>query len=55
MCAKFQVIRTRFDRFFDRKRILRILEFLGLNPWLIQGFDVVLGVLRIGTSLGSSL
>ena len=55
MCAKFQVIRTRFDRLFDRKRIFRVLEFLGLNSWLIGRFDVVLGVLRIGISLDSGI
>lgn len=52
MCAKFQIIRMRFDRLFDRLRNSEVLESLGLNH---RVFVVVLSVLKVGISLNSDM
>ena len=55
MLAKFQVIRTRLDRLFDRKRNLRVYGVLRLESDVKLVFDVVLSVPKVGTSLNDVL
>ena len=44
VCTKFQVIRTRFDRRFDRKHNLRVLGVLRLESYVKLVIDVGVSV-----------